>query len=375
MVHSVCRPSERIFSQDAFWGLVLLGLLIAQVFGQPDIPTRGHSSPLDHHTELPVHFIVQMLASGQFERMGSFLFGLGMYRCWGKIRQDNPSQDGQRNVRRLLLGLLAIGLGLSLLLNRPDLLLQYALLGFTLPYFISQSVSSLVGWIVGLLLLATLVPSSLGLLHPKRVTHPPDIGWYTLSEWLQTGRSVSQGFTATISYELMILGGLLVGKLGLMSPNSQLRVRLSLLLISVLPLSFLLKGAWVALSLGLVILPERLLGYQSVLLAFSGFWGALLLTVVYLLELGLNSQWRLWGWANWLGQVGQLSVTNYVIQTILYPLLLNGYGLAVSGSSPLWERAAIIGGIYTLQLGFSWLWMKRYRQGPLELVLQQWLRR
>ncbi|GAB4022198.1 DUF418 domain-containing protein [Spirosoma koreense] len=374
MVPTVCRSSERITTQDALWGLVLLGLLMAQAFGQPAIPQPGHGLPLNHHhPELPAQFILHLLVSGQFERLGSFLFGLGFYQGWGQIRLARLNAG--HIARHLLLMMLGIGLGLSLLLGSVDLLCKYALLGLTLLYFMNQSVASLLKWLVGLIGLVILVPGSVALLDPGGMTPHTMLSGPSFKDWLLASHSVSRGFAATISYELMLLGGLLVGKLGLLSPNTQLRVRLSLLQIGVLPLAFLCKGAWVALSLGLVALPGRLLGYQPLLLSLCGFWGALLLTVVYLLELGVNSRWGSQRWVSWPARIGQLSLTNYLIQSILYPLLLYGYGQADSGLPPVWGRAILVMGIYGFQLGFSWLWTKRYRLGPLEWLFRQWLRR
>lgn len=378
MVHSICRSSEQITTLDVLYGLVLLGLLITQAYGHFASLHPSHSLRLDErHPDLPVHFIVQLLASGQFERLGSFLFGLGFYRCWQRAGLDGPGMDGpgldaQRIARQLLLLLLVIGLSLSLLLRSPDLLFQYALLGFTLLYFCRHSVSSLLYWMVGLAGLAILLPSLMSLLPDPVVIHAP-LSWQSLWEWLMPGRSVSKGFSSFLSYELMMMGSLLVSKLGIWPLDHRLRIHLSLLQVLLLPAAFVIKGAWVVLALGLVALPHSLVAYQPVLLALSGFWGSLLLTGVYLLDMGLNTRLIPWGKASWLGRVGQMGLTNYVLQLVLCPLLLYGYEVAVSGPIPLWGRAGIVVCIYTLQIGFSRLWRKHYRQGPLEWVCCQWI--
>lgn len=396
MVHAICRASERVTTLDMLHGLMLLGLLVAQVYGQLASPQPVHPLPLAaHHPDLPVQFIVELLVNGQFDRMGSFLFGLSFYRCWHLTSLAGSGLDGldaDRIARRLLIGLLGIGLLLSFLLRSADLLFKYALLGFTLLYFRNQSVSNLLTWMVGLALLAILVPSSLGLLHATVVRHQSgsesliDLlmsffrsglfgelpGWQPVGEWLLPGRSVSQGFSAYVSYELMMLGGLLVGKLGILHRDPRLRVRLSLLQVLVLPAAFLLKGAWAILALGLVALPESVVAYQPVLLALSGFLGSSLLTGVYLLDIGVNARLTPSGWAGWIGRVGQISVTNYVLQSILCPLLC-GCMLAVAGQLTFWGRTGILVGIYTIQIGFSRVWGAYCRLGPLEWVCRRWI--
>ena len=379
MGHASCRPLEQTTSLNVLSGLVLLGVLITQTFAFPPL---GHLFPLgSHRAELPGHFLMQLLVSGQFERMGSFLLGVGLYRGWRQARLEGPGLEGPsregmdagRLIRRGLTGLLGLGLGLSLLRGAVDLLLVYALLGFTLLYFVNQSVRSLLSWLVVLALVAIGVPGSVRLLYPDGMTTPSLVGWPVLSEWLFSDRSVSQGFGPTVSYEVLLLAGLLVGKLGMSQQDARLRVHLSLLQVVILPVAFGLKGAWVVLALSLVVLPQELVVYQPELLALSGFFGPLLLTGVYLLDMWVNIRSTPSGWTRWLGRVGQLSVTNYSLQSLLCPLFLHGYEVALSGPPTVWGRVALVVVIVALQIGFSWLWGKHHRQGPLEWICCQWM--
>lgn len=349
MTHVLCRPSKRVSILD-----VLLGLLIAQAHGQPVSSLPGHGLLLDgYHSNLPVHFLMQLLVGGQFDRMGSFLFGLGVYRCGQQARLTGL--DADRITQRLLIGLLGIGLGLSLLLRSVDLLVPFALLGFTLLYFQKQSVASLISWMAGIAGLAILILCCPFLPHSTGVNRQ------------------AMAFSDYLSYELMMLAGLLVGKRGIEYQDARLRVRLSLLQVGLLPIAFLVKGAWVALTLGLVSLPPGLVAYQAMVLSVSGFLGTSLLTGAYILDVGINASLTRWGWTRWPARVGQMSVTNYVLQSALCALMVYGYGAAVSGPIPVWGRAGIAVGIYLIQIVLSRFWFKRYGQGPLEGVGRQWL--
>lgn len=211
---------------------MLLGLLIAQAYGQLGTAQQDKLLPMDiHFTDLPVQFFLQLLVNGQFDRLDSFLFGLSFYRCGQQARLDSPNKlvlNVHQIGQRLLIGLLGIGLTLSLLHRSVDLLAQYALLGFTLLYVRNQSVRSLLTGIVGLALLAILLPSCLALLHPAGVIPHGLFGWQPLREWVLPAYRLSGVLSITLSYELL-LAGLLVGKLRLSPPDFRLRVRLSLL--------------------------------------------------------------------------------------------------------------------------------------------------
>lgn len=356
MGNAIYCASKRIITLNVLQGLVLLGLLIDQVFSQLASPQQDHSSLLhDHHPDLPFQFMVQLLVKGQFDRMGSFLFGLGVYRSWQQA--ELTRLDADQLFRRLLGGLLVIGLCLRLLLRSGELLVPFAGLGFTLLFVRNQSVSRLLRWMVGGTVLAIGVPTLLALAHPDELI------WQ------------SQGFSCYLSYELMMLFGLLVGKLDMSRGDLRLRVRLSRFQLGLLPAALLVKGAWVAVTLGLVALPQRVTAYQPLLVVLSGFLGPLLLTGVYLLDIGSSTRLMPTGWSRWMGRIGQMSLTNYVLQSVFYPLFVYGYGFVVGKPLSLVERAGIVVVIFCLQLCLSWVWLKRYRQGPLEWIGCHWVSR
>ena len=66
--------------------------------------------------------------------------------------------------------------------------------------------------------------------------------------------------------------------------------------------------------------------------------------------------------------LGRMSMSNYIIQSILGSLIYYGYGLGMyqfAGST----YAVLTGiGLITLQILFSRWWMKNHKQGPLESI-------
>lgn len=64
--------------------------------------------------------------------------------------------------------------------------------------------------------------------------------------------------------------------------------------------------------------------------------------------------------------VGQMAMTNYLMQSVALSLLFYGYGLGLTGRMGS-AAAAVIGLVlYAVQVGLSCWWLRRYRFGPIE---------
>lgn len=64
--------------------------------------------------------------------------------------------------------------------------------------------------------------------------------------------------------------------------------------------------------------------------------------------------------------VGRLSLSNYILQSVVANLLFTFIGLAWFGERTRWELMGIVCTIYAAQLGLSVLWLRSFRMGPLE---------
>lgn len=69
---------------------------------------------------------------------------------------------------------------------------------------------------------------------------------------------------------------------------------------------------------------------------------------------------------NRLKAVGQMALTNYIVQTILCSLFFFGYGLGYYDQLELYQLYYVVAAIWLLQLIYSPLWLKRFKFGPLE---------
>ena len=76
------------------------------------------------------------------------------------------------------------------------------------------------------------------------------------------------------------------------------------------------------------------------------------------------------GWWPWLtsrlAAVGRMALTNYLMQSLLCVTLFNGYGFGWYGTFDRLELYGIMTALWTWQLWYSPLWLKRFRFGPVE---------
>ncbi|OWA33683.1 hypothetical protein B9G55_20290 [Saccharibacillus sp. O16] len=68
--------------------------------------------------------------------------------------------------------------------------------------------------------------------------------------------------------------------------------------------------------------------------------------------------------------VGKLSLTNYLMQSIICTTIFYGYGLGLFGRAGVFVGAMIVLGVYAVQLWLSPLYLKKFRTGPVEKLLR-----
>jgi uncharacterized protein len=64
--------------------------------------------------------------------------------------------------------------------------------------------------------------------------------------------------------------------------------------------------------------------------------------------------------------VGQMALTNYIMQSIIAIILFYGIGFGLAFELALWQIFLIVIAIVTLQIIISRLWLQKFRYGPLE---------
>ena len=65
-----------------------------------------------------------------------------------------------------------------------------------------------------------------------------------------------------------------------------------------------------------------------------------------------------------LAPVGRMALTNYLLESVVSTWLYNGWGLGLVGRLPPSRSLALSLTIFALQVGFSHVWLSRFRFGP-----------
>jgi uncharacterized protein len=389
--HSAANASttptrERIQALDVLRGVAVGGILFANVlvfFGVFILPPDRAAALPTMAGDSVALFLERVFVEGKFYSVFSLLFGIGF-----GVQLARGGNAGLPRFKRRLRILLAIGAIHAFLIWGGDILMLYALLGFTMPWFARQSNRKLVRWTVILLAVPTVLyvvalavwtlVGSGAAQTPPGSGLPPNI--LAIFEALGRG-GVKDAFIgnliflagrwadlfATVRFPKvlgMFVLGLWTVRTGLaLSPSGHRTslVRWSLLGCGVgLPANVIAAWAfqhWPYLppSVG------ALLG-----VAMQGV-GVPLLALGYAATIGLLVvDGR--RFVTVFAPAGRMALTNYLMQSIICVGLSYGFGLALWWRIGASTAMAIAGAIVVLQIPLSAWWLSRFRFGPIEWI-------
>ncbi|MFC2121859.1 DUF418 domain-containing protein, partial [Bacteroidota bacterium] len=69
---------------------------------------------------------------------------------------------------------------------------------------------------------------------------------------------------------------------------------------------------------------------------------------------------------NPLSWIGQMALTNYLMQSIVFTLVFYNYGLGLIGRYSIFQLLGISIIFYIIQIIISWLWLRKFKYGPAE---------
>ncbi len=108
-------------------------------------------------------------------------------------------------------------------------------------------------------------------------------------------------------------------------------------------------------------MPERIVldlwNYTGAVFASVGYAALLILAVKHDVVRGLRRR---------LAAVGQMALSNYLLQSIVTSIVFLGWGLGLAGRLDYAEQLYFVAAIWAAQLILSPLWLARYRFGPAE---------
>ncbi|MEL0307263.1 MAG: DUF418 domain-containing protein [Halieaceae bacterium] len=372
--------ANRIAFLDVLRGVALFGILLVNVFNfGADYP--AWSGVADQLAWQVKHVFFET----KFWMLYSLLFGMGFF-----LQTQSPDYTMARSLRRL--GVLMLLGCLHGLLFEGDILMLYAELGVLLLLLYRLPTK----WLLSLALLLALSFPLGHLVGGDRGDDWPAESVVEAGVWLEEDRRdsplVTGSFTEVLAYHAAFLPERFW--VDWQYPDSGLLVLACFLIGFCLmrggwgALQQLMRGPSMSLALGMWLVGLSLMGverYLSVTLGYAPFERSHATSMqvlggdlVYLVAtLSLTGAWffSVWCWAQsrrlvgvrgLIASAGQMSLTGYLSQTVMFTTVFYGYGL---GAAFEWGPAQVVGfavGVYALQVVLCHCWMQRFRRGPLE---------
>src|SRR3989440_10054870 len=145
--------TDRIQALDVLRGVAVAGILLANVlvlFGLFVIPPDRAAALPTARLDAVASFLEKVFVDGKFYSVFSLLFGIGF-----GLQLARGGEAAVPRFKRRLRILLAIGAIHAFLIWAGDILMLYALLRFTMPWFARKSNGQLLRWTVILLAIPT----------------------------------------------------------------------------------------------------------------------------------------------------------------------------------------------------------------------------
>ncbi|WP_201716876.1 DUF418 domain-containing protein [Rossellomorea arthrocnemi] len=372
---SPIEQSERIVSLDVIRGFSLLGIFIINMisFHSPFLyldPYTWWKTPED----TALYPWIDVLVQASFYPLFAMMFGYGL-----GIQQQRAREKGSAfylfGIRRLLV-LLGIGCIHAFLIWSGDILINYAIFGLVLLCFMRLSGKGLM-WLGGILFLLPQTFFSI-LLVLMTFADPTGVTQYTNIAALQNSVAAYASGSFSSIMEQRFEDWYMVN-----SPDN-----LIFLLLSILPMMMIGAGAsklqllekvrtqkkaWMVIGAGTLLagifiksLPlfiESNFAYTYI----QDFLGGPFLSVSYaiILSLLLLNE-KLVNWSKPLASVGKMSLSNYLMQSIIGTLVFYSYGFGLYGEVTLTTGTMLAVGIYIIQVIVSEIWLSKFRYGPVE---------
>ncbi len=307
----------------------------------------------------------------------TFLFGYSMIKMAEGIER-NGAKVKRHFVRRFVL-LAAIGLLHGIFLWEGDILFFYGLMGFFLLLFLNRKKKTLFIW--GIILFILTSALSFGKMDESvedlermatYITNTNDVypnGTYTEIMTHRNNEDPLNMSGLLITFMLLLaplamaplfLFGMYAARANHFSNPISERNRYKIGMAILLPLGLLLK------SIG-TLTPENdwtyiLISMGSPLLAL-GYICAFAYIYTHFSESMMMRSFE---------NVGKLSLTNYLLQTVICTSIFYGYGLGQFAKLGILNGILLGLIIFSAQCVFSHWYLKYLRRGPLEFILRMW---
>ncbi|MFZ5351883.1 MAG: DUF418 domain-containing protein [Bacillota bacterium] len=391
------RP-ERIKELDIIRGFALFGVLLVNtaMFNTTLMSKSAMGAPLTNPWNVGVFsdklaaLFIQLFGEGKFYTIFSFLFGLGF--CIFMERAEAKGCSSKKLFRRRSFFLLLFGVLNFSLVWYGDILHVYGIVGFLLMLFINRSTKTIRNWIIGLLIFSTVIffgfilLNSLGsALLPPQMLEAQEASVKAMAE--KSVEIYQDGsFLDIVGYRLsfesifilmnlvflmpkilgMFLIGLYVGKRKIFSDiegNMEL-----------------IRKTWriggvvgIIATLTYALIQSEVIPFNQILSApiitFFKEIATVSLSLFYitsLIQLSRKDSFK--KLLSPLSYMGQMALTNYLVQCITLSLIFYGHGLGLVYRIGVSLGVLITLAIYIAQIFISKIWLSKFKYGPFEWV-------
>lgn len=388
----ILKPTQgkgRIPSIDILRGLAVLGILIMNIQSF-SMPSSAYFNPTSFErlsgSDLSVWLLSHVFANQKFMAIFSMLFGASIIMLSTKAKKENVRSTNLQYRRFFFLAI--IGLLHAYLLWAGDILFPYAICGFLLFSFRGKRSLTLLKAGIVFLAVGSLISLFIGysvpfwepgeyqqnmaeVWSPSNQQHSEEIDYYT-SHWeRQMIRRIPDAYGMQTTVFLFdsfwrIAGCMLIGMFLFKRQAFQAKQSKKFY--------FRLIGIGWGIGLPIIVIGTLLdfhfdWNYKLSFYFFSQFnyWGSVLLALGYIGILMLICKSGTQSFlAKRLGNIGQMALTNYLMQSIICTYLFYGHGLGLFGGLDRSMQAITVLIIWAFQFLFSWLWLSYFAIGPFE---------
>jgi uncharacterized protein len=378
---------ERIQALDVLRGVAVAGILLANVlvfFGLIFMPPDRVAALPSVAADRIALFLEHVFVDGKFYSIFSLLFGIGF-----GLQLSRAGDAALPRFKRRLRILLAIGAVHAFLIWAGDILMLYALLGFTMPWFARKPDRALLRWTVILLAVPTALyvivlalwmlggpnavqtPAGPGSMPPQMLRYFEAIGTGGIRDAF-IGNLVFLGgrwadLFATVRFPKVL--GMFV--LGLWT------VRTGIALSPADHRATLARWRMFGWSVGLpanIVAAWAFEHWSYLPPSVGGLLGTAMQGVgVPMLALGYASTVALLvvdgrRFVTVFAPVGRMALTNYLMHSIICVVLAYGFGFGLWWRVGASTTMAIAAAIIVVQIPLSAWWLSRYRFGPVEWI-------
>ncbi|HHQ8910613.1 TPA: DUF418 domain-containing protein [Bacillus cereus] len=368
--------NQRLEVVDAIRGFALFGILLVNMtliqfgFFANEKPTY-----IFGEFDKGANWFIQFFGTQNFISLFSFLFGLSII-----LLQKSIVAKGKKfsttYLRRILI-LLLLGFIHGALIWSGDILFSYGLIGIFLLMFINRKPKTLLIWTTILLALLTLMTYStepntnitdfVPYIEKEHKIH--ETGSYmdhvkfrlTENPFEYIGIDGFFGLTFITLFTLIFLSplfliGMYVGKKGwLFEIDKHISAVKKIWLLTGI-FSFTIKISAMFVKHPILLMLQD--GLTPVTMTF--FYGS---TIILLFH--YKKATRL---LTYMANMGKMSVSNYLAQSIIATTIFYAYGFGLFGKIGYFFGILLTIVIYTIQLFASTYWLRKYRMGPIEYI-------